>query len=148
MTSQNDHNSKNKNCKNLRFGCSFYSAEELFFSIVYLFCTNMKQKTFRKILIKSKSFSRIFFLGILWNGFYFIIQRTDPPSPEMVRFSWKMRNALKRMKNQFSDLYILSYDRIYSQFPSVFTDQIWSKIMFQKIRYVLKWLFVFRTFFL
>ena len=33
----------------------------------------------------------------------------------MDKFTWKMRNELKRMKNQFSDFYILSYGRFCTQ---------------------------------
>ena len=53
----------------------------------------------------------------------------------MVKFTWMMRNVLKRMKNQFSDFYFSSYDHFctqnYSNFRYIFT--ITRKIKIGKI---------------
>ena len=56
------------------------------------------------------------------------------------------RNALKRMRNQFSyfcDFYFLSYDRFCSQFSRFFNNQKWEKRMSQKMHNVLKRIFEF-----
>ena len=54
------------------------------------------------------------FLSNLKHFFWSLSQpkicRLSPPPPSvLIPFSWKMRNVLKRMKNQFSDFYFSSY---------------------------------------
>ena len=44
------------------------------------------------------------------------MQNPPPPPPsEIAIFTWKMRNVLKRKKNQFSDFYFWSYDQFCTQ---------------------------------
>ena len=49
-----------------------------------------------------------------------------PPPSVLIRFLRMMRNVLKRMKNQFSDFYFLSYDQfwifLYNNFRWIFHD--------------------------
>ena len=46
-----------------------------------------------------------------------------PPS-EVARFLWKMRNVLKRMKNQFSDFYFLSYGENLSTIENILSTKM------------------------
>ena len=97
-----------------------------------IYATNLKDCSPDKILEKSQV----------------RICRAAPPPSELTIFTWKMRNVLKWMKNQFSDFYFLSYDWFCSQFSSAFTDQKWLKIMLShKMRNVLKRIFELLSFF-
>ena len=73
-------------------------------------------------LKKNIQLNDFFFLSIFEKKsvHIFLFMKTSPSV--LLPFQWKMRNVLKRMKNQFSDFYFWSYGHFCTHITSIFDE--------------------------